>query len=127
MPLTLVRPRTERVPVADTIECDDFTVPMWPGLRCSATFIFSGHVEIDHSGDAVTPDGPPSADIKLNSPVRYSIGVPWTEKGIEVELPQWLQDQLTSIDAVEFRLAFLHAIGGQSKLDERAVEIACGC
>lgn len=114
--------RHEEIDVDFEVECDDFEVPDWPGLRCSATFRVTGTVEIDRSGDEVTPDGNPDPRVMLMDPIAYEVCV--CDEIIDVPLPGWLQQRLVHEDAEEFDSAFLEAIGGRGVLDQLAIEKA---
>lgn len=112
------------VEVEFTVECDDFAVPEWIGLRCSATFEVFGHVTFDRSGDSVTPNGPPRASVALLDPKSYGIHLVGPMHDIDVALPDWLQYMLATEKASEFDAAFLAAIGGQERLETLAIEKA---
>lgn len=106
------------IEVAFKITCKSFTVPEWHGLDVSATYSASGTVTPDRSGDHITPNGPPDVFVTLDDATEYQI----TLDGCP--LPEWLQWRLSTQDRFEMDLAFLAAIGGQSKLDELAIEKA---
>lgn len=107
---------SEEVQVDFTVECDEFAVPEWTDLECSAKFNVYGYVELDDSGPVKTS----MPSVMLLDPTEYTIafnGEP---------LPEWLQYRLATEDGHLFDEAFLEAIGGQAKLDELAVEKALG-
>lgn len=110
-------PSTEKVEVTFDYECDEFTVPEWPGLWCGATYEVRGEVSIDHSGDDVTPDGAPSAEVYLLDVKSYSIYLG------DVQLPEWLEFHLATEWAGEMDAAFLAKVG-HNKLQEKAIEKA---
>lgn len=116
--------RTEEIPVSFDVKSDDFTVPGWPGLRCSATYDVSGTVELDHSGDSVTPDCAPYPRVSLMESQAYEIHL--VHDDLDIRLPPWLEERLVIDGASEFDAAFLEAVGGQGALDQQAVDIACG-
>ncbi len=109
----------ESIDVEFDVECDDFTVRAMYGLEFSATYEVVGYVRPDNSGDSVTPNGPPEVNVGLMAvPKAYEIALDGCL------LPKWLQEHLSVEFATEMDDAFLEAIGGQSKLDELAVEKA---
>lgn len=109
--------RSREVEVNFEVECDDFTVPEWPGLRCWAKFEAYGFVTFDESGDSVTPDAPPFVSVNLLDVKSYGITLE------DIDLPEWLEAQLAN-DGGKFDAAFLSAIGGQGRLDDLAIEKA---
>jgi hypothetical protein len=120
-----MRTRTdEEIDVDFEVECDDFAVPEWPGLRCSATFRVCGIVTIDHSGDSVTPDGPEVAYVQLFEATSHTIHLYDKLKGIDEPLPEWLEYLLVTTQQCEFDAAFLAAVGGMEKLEDLACEEA---
>lgn len=110
--------RRKGIDVCFTVTSDDFRVPEWPGLRCSAEFEASGTVKFDDSGDSITPNGAPDVEVGLLDPVNYIVS-----QG-DRELPEWLQQKLALECADQFDAAFLAAIGGQDALDALAIEEA---
>jgi hypothetical protein len=113
--------QTEEVPVTFDMECDDFGVEKWRGLRVSATYRFTGFVYADKSGDSLTPNGPPY--VEINSEL-----VNWTiylvTDDLAVELPEWLQAHLVVEFADELDEAFVAAKGGQARIEWQAIERA---
>ncbi len=118
-----LRSGQREVPVTFDVECDDFSVPEWPGLRCSATYEVFGYVTFDRSGDRTTPNGPPTVNVSLLDSKTYGISMTFDEDD-GVDLPNWLQERLATADSNLFDAAFLTAIGGQEKLDQLAIEKA---
>lgn len=112
----------EEIDVDFTVESDDFAVPEWPGLRCSATFRVTGVVNVDHSGDSVTPDGPESADVMLMDPTAFGMNLVNEARGVDEPLPDWLQQRLVQDE--EFDAGFLASVGGMEKLESLAIEKA---
>lgn len=112
---------SKEVQVNFEVSCDDFAVPDWPELRCSATYNVHGYVEVDDSGPV--PTSRPS--VMLLDAKAYTISIPCDLEGWHT-LPDWLQYRLVTEDGDKFYEAFLAAIGGQGKLDELAVEQALG-
>jgi hypothetical protein len=114
------RRRRGTIDVEGRVDCEEFRVPSMPGLDFSAEYEWSGYVTPDHSGDHITPDGPPSTEAALGSVISCTISIDGAF------LPDWLEEHLSETFGLEIASAFLAAIGGEEKLREIAVDKAFG-